>query len=82
LEVATKIVRDGKNRDQALAEIRAHAPRRRTSATQFAYEVPGGQVIVKGRDTCQDEEAKVRALRAALAQAEAVGQGRAPSEAA
>jgi ParB family chromosome partitioning protein len=84
VEVAAKIVREGKNRDQALAEIRVHAPRRRTGGTQFAYEVTGGQVIVKGRGACQDADSKVRALRAALAQAEheAVGQGGASGEAA
>jgi ParB family chromosome partitioning protein len=77
IEVAAKIVREGKNRDQALAEIRVHAPRRRTGGTQVAYEVPGGQVIIKGRGPCQDAEAKLRSLRAAvaLAETEAAGQG-------
>jgi ParB family chromosome partitioning protein len=70
VEVASTIVREGKNRDQALAEIRVHAPRRRAVLTQVAYEVTGGQVILKGRGPCQDAGAKVRALREALAQAE------------
>jgi ParB family transcriptional regulator, chromosome partitioning protein len=84
VEVAAKIVRERKNRDQALAEIRVHAPKRRVSGTQCAYDVSGGQVIVKGRGACQDAGAKVRALRDALAQAEAegAGQGGASGEAA
>jgi len=83
-EVAARIVREGKNRDQALAEIRVHAPRRRVAGTQFTYEVTGGQVVLKGRGPCQDAAAKVRALREALAQAEdaAAGQGGEPGEAA
>jgi ParB family chromosome partitioning protein len=83
-EVAARIVREKKNRDQALAEIRAHAPRRRAAGTPFAYEVTGGQVILKGRGPCQDAAARIRALREALAQAEddAAGQGRRPGEAA
>jgi ParB family chromosome partitioning protein len=72
VELASRIVREGKNRDQALAEIRMHAPRRRAPVAQVAYEVDGGQVILKGRGPCQDAAARVRALRAALAQAEAV----------
>lgn len=82
VEVAAKIVREGKNRDQALAEIRVHAPRRRTAGTQVAYAVSGGQVILKGRGLCQDAGARVRALREALAQAEEVEQGEIPGEAA
>jgi ParB family chromosome partitioning protein len=69
-EVAAKIVREGKSRDQALSEIRAHAPRRRAALSQFAYEVVGGQVVLKGRGLCQDAVARARALREALAQAE------------
>jgi hypothetical protein len=76
VELASRIVREGKNRDQALAEIRVHAPRRRAPLTQVAYEVDGGQVILKGRGPCQDAGARVRALGEALAQAEAAaGQG-------
>jgi ParB family transcriptional regulator, chromosome partitioning protein len=71
VELASRIVREGKNRDQALAEIRVHAPRRRAPVTQLAYDVDGGQVILKGRGPCQDSAARVRALREALAQAEA-----------
>lgn len=82
-EVAARIVREGKNRDQALAEIRVHAPRRRGAETQFTYDVDGGQVMLKGRDLCQDAATKVKALREALAQAEEeVGQGRQAGEAA
>jgi ParB family chromosome partitioning protein len=83
-EVATKIVRERKNRDQALAEIRMHAPKRRSGPTQFSYEVADGQVIVKGRTLCQDAAAKVRALRVALTQAEheAAEQNRESGEAA
>jgi ParB family chromosome partitioning protein len=75
VELASRIVREGKNRDQALAEIRVHAPRRRAPATQVAYDVEGGQVILKGRGPCQDAAARVQALREALAQAEATEQG-------
>jgi ParB family chromosome partitioning protein len=71
VEVASRIVREGKNRDQALAEIRTHAPRRRAPVTQISYDVDGGQVILKGRGLCQDAAARVRALREALVQAEA-----------
>lgn len=73
VEVATAIVRDGKNRDQALAAIRTHATRRRSAPAQFVYDITGGQVIVKGRGPCQDSAAKIRALREALEQAEAEG---------
>jgi ParB family chromosome partitioning protein len=83
VEVAARIVREKKNRDQALAEIRVHAPRRRGAETQFAYEVNGGQVVLKGRGLCQDADTKVRALREALGQAEEeAGQGREAGEAA
>ena len=84
VEVAARIVREGKNRDQALAEIRVHAPKRCAAVeAQFAYEVDGGQVILKGRGLCQDADAKVRALREALAQAEGeAGQGAQTVEAA
>ena len=83
VEVAATIVREKKNRDQALAEIRVHAPRRRAAEAQFTYDVDGGQVMLKGRDLCQDAAAKVRALREALAQAEEeAGQGREAGEAA
>jgi ParB family transcriptional regulator, chromosome partitioning protein len=82
VEVATRIVREGKNRDQALAEIRVHAPRRRAAPSQVAYEVTGGQVILKGRGPCQDSAAKILALREALAQAEAAEQGSESGEAA
>jgi hypothetical protein len=75
VELASRIVREGKNRDQALAEIRVHAPRRRAPVTQLAYDVDGGQVILKGRGPCRDAAARVRALREALAQAEAAEQG-------
>ena len=83
VEVAATIVREKKNRDQALAEIRVHAPRRRGVEAQFTYDVNGGQVMLKGRDLCQDSAAKIRALREALAQAEdEAGQGREAGEAA
>jgi ParB family chromosome partitioning protein len=71
VELAARIVREGKNRDQALAEIRVHAPRRRAPVAQVAFDVEGGQVILKGRGPCQDAAARVRALREALSQAEA-----------
>jgi ParB family transcriptional regulator, chromosome partitioning protein len=70
VEIATRIVREKKNRDEAVAEIRRHSSRRREESSQFTYDVAGGQVVVKGRGPCRDAAGKVGALREALEQAE------------
>jgi ParB family chromosome partitioning protein len=70
VEIATRIVREKRNRDAAVAEIRKHSTKRRPTLSQFTYDVAGGSIVVKGRGPCKDAASKIRALREALEQAE------------
>ena len=70
-------MREGKNRDQALAEIRVHAPKRRAVEAEFRLRGGRRPGHPQGAGLCQDAATKIRALREALAQAE-MKQGRGP----